>query len=288
MNVYDNNIDSEVINMFCPKCGKEIPDGSKFCSYCGEKIEQVEEVKSEEDIPLGISTKNRKTAFIFTFLIALYGIIFLIISLLFGMGWHLFIFAGAFVFLFTIGMTTYKKVELTQKELDKYNEIYGVRNGKQTGNAIASLDQVKGLTRQNVYLIAAGKKGLGILGFLAYLLATAGFIFGIVGPLAGFAGFGLNINGVYVQSQQHASSGGVGQEGLTAYKVDGDRIYYTGYYDGTNTNWGGGYSYHRVGNKVTYTFTGGGMNSTHDLYFVNFGNNIASDRFGFSIAFTRK
>ena len=55
--------------MFCPKCGKEIPDGSKFCSYCGEKIEQVEEVRNEEDIPLGISTKNRKTAFIFTFLI---------------------------------------------------------------------------------------------------------------------------------------------------------------------------------------------------------------------------
>jgi len=24
--------------MFCPNCGKEIPDGSKFCPYCGAKI----------------------------------------------------------------------------------------------------------------------------------------------------------------------------------------------------------------------------------------------------------
>jgi uncharacterized membrane-anchored protein len=25
--------------MFCPNCGKEIPDGSKFCPYCGAKLE---------------------------------------------------------------------------------------------------------------------------------------------------------------------------------------------------------------------------------------------------------
>ena len=24
--------------MFCPNCGKEIPDGSKFCPYCGESL----------------------------------------------------------------------------------------------------------------------------------------------------------------------------------------------------------------------------------------------------------
>jgi tetratricopeptide (TPR) repeat protein len=28
--------------MFCPNCGKEIPDGSKFCPYCGAKIGIVE------------------------------------------------------------------------------------------------------------------------------------------------------------------------------------------------------------------------------------------------------
>ena len=25
--------------MFCPNCGKEIPDGSKFCPYCGANLE---------------------------------------------------------------------------------------------------------------------------------------------------------------------------------------------------------------------------------------------------------
>jgi hypothetical protein len=25
--------------MFCPNCGKEIPDGSKFCPYCGASLE---------------------------------------------------------------------------------------------------------------------------------------------------------------------------------------------------------------------------------------------------------
>ncbi|MGC8979736.1 DUF2116 family Zn-ribbon domain-containing protein [Caldisericum sp.] len=24
--------------MFCPNCGRQIPDGSKFCPYCGEKL----------------------------------------------------------------------------------------------------------------------------------------------------------------------------------------------------------------------------------------------------------
>ena len=26
--------------MYCPSCGREIPDGSKFCPYCGFKIEE--------------------------------------------------------------------------------------------------------------------------------------------------------------------------------------------------------------------------------------------------------
>ena len=24
--------------MFCPKCGKDLPDNSKFCKYCGSQI----------------------------------------------------------------------------------------------------------------------------------------------------------------------------------------------------------------------------------------------------------
>lgn len=26
--------------MFCPKCGKEIKDGSKFCKHCGSEIKK--------------------------------------------------------------------------------------------------------------------------------------------------------------------------------------------------------------------------------------------------------
>ena len=27
--------------MFCKKCGREVPDGSKFCTYCGENLENT-------------------------------------------------------------------------------------------------------------------------------------------------------------------------------------------------------------------------------------------------------
>jgi len=41
--------------MFCPKCGKEVPDGSKFCPYCGTSLEgkpdksQTQNVLTEEE-----------------------------------------------------------------------------------------------------------------------------------------------------------------------------------------------------------------------------------------------
>lgn len=35
--------------MFCPKCGKKIEEGSKFCKYCGAEISQVGENKVEEE-----------------------------------------------------------------------------------------------------------------------------------------------------------------------------------------------------------------------------------------------
>lgn len=34
------NNDSEVIKMFCKKCGAKLPENSKFCSSCGEVVEQ--------------------------------------------------------------------------------------------------------------------------------------------------------------------------------------------------------------------------------------------------------
>jgi TM2 domain-containing membrane protein YozV len=41
--------------MFCPNCGRQIPDGSKFCPYCGASLEgesgvsQIQGVLSEEE-----------------------------------------------------------------------------------------------------------------------------------------------------------------------------------------------------------------------------------------------
>lgn len=35
--------------MFCNKCGNQIPDGSRFCSFCGSKIEEVAPVVSEPE-----------------------------------------------------------------------------------------------------------------------------------------------------------------------------------------------------------------------------------------------
>lgn len=35
--------------MFCPKCGKQIPDGSKFCCVCGEKLAAAEPVVTVEN-----------------------------------------------------------------------------------------------------------------------------------------------------------------------------------------------------------------------------------------------
>lgn len=34
--------------MFCTNCGKEIPDESKFCKYCGNRIIKKEELKQIE------------------------------------------------------------------------------------------------------------------------------------------------------------------------------------------------------------------------------------------------
>ncbi len=43
--------------MFCPNCGKEIPEGSKFCSYCGFKLFNG---KIEDENILSESEKRKK------------------------------------------------------------------------------------------------------------------------------------------------------------------------------------------------------------------------------------
>ena len=34
--------------MICPKCNKEIEVGSKFCEFCGAKIDEVQESAFQE------------------------------------------------------------------------------------------------------------------------------------------------------------------------------------------------------------------------------------------------
>lgn len=44
--------------MFCHKCGKELLKNAKFCSYCGEKINEME-IK-EKELPTNRKLKNQK------------------------------------------------------------------------------------------------------------------------------------------------------------------------------------------------------------------------------------
>ena len=37
--------------MFCPKCGKELPEGSLFCPTCGGKVKTVEQSSPKQDSP---------------------------------------------------------------------------------------------------------------------------------------------------------------------------------------------------------------------------------------------
>ena len=231
-------------------------------------------------------------ALFFTLVLFLLALLLLLLALLFGTGWPLYVCFGIYFIGFIITNAFYRRIDISQEELDEYNRQYGVktdRNGnvQQTANAISDPRSIRGISRMNVSFIAAGQKMIGLAGFLVFVLAVVLFAGNIATFATGTGGFALNLDGVYVQSTASHSGNGVSQVGKTAFKIDGDYIYYSGYYDGANTGWGKGYVYHRTGSHVTYTFTGGGMNSTHDLYFVNFGNNISSDKFGFDIQFTK-
>ena len=37
--------------MYCPKCGKEIPDGSKFCTSCGSAVNTENTVHQDTNVP---------------------------------------------------------------------------------------------------------------------------------------------------------------------------------------------------------------------------------------------
>ena len=50
--------------MFCQECGQKLADGTKFCPYCGAKIQAapplVEETTEQEETVEGVK-KGRKT-----------------------------------------------------------------------------------------------------------------------------------------------------------------------------------------------------------------------------------
>lgn len=37
--------------MFCEKCGKEIPDSTKFCPYCGAPVSKAQDLSTKQERP---------------------------------------------------------------------------------------------------------------------------------------------------------------------------------------------------------------------------------------------
>lgn len=65
--------------MYCKRCGKEIPDGSEFCNFCGNKI-GVEELTSLEKTGQKISNIGKILTLTVSLPIGIIFIIFLIYS----------------------------------------------------------------------------------------------------------------------------------------------------------------------------------------------------------------
>ena len=286
--------------MFCNKCGKEIPDNSSFCPYCGNKIEESiieENVAAHQKPTVGVGelSENRKKAISLTIITGIIGILFLLMSLLFGMSIPLIVLAVVFMVFMTMRTTSYKNIEISEDDINAFTDHYRQKipgfdekpEGYKERFKFSSPNAVTGFNRINVFATTSNKKGTQILVTLSYIFSVVGLIFGIVGIATGMSGFGMNIDGVYIQSTPGARGNGAVQVGKTAIKVEGEYIYYSGYYDGDNTAWSGPFTYSRFGNKVTYIFSGGGMNSKQILYFTNFGNSISSDRFGFNVVYKR-
>ena len=70
--------------MFCPKCGKEIVEGSVFCPACGSSINETKEIQQpvsviNENQPKSsmltktLSEKSRLCAFLLAFILGVFG-----------------------------------------------------------------------------------------------------------------------------------------------------------------------------------------------------------------------
>jgi uncharacterized membrane protein YvbJ len=59
--------------MFCPNCGKQIPDDSKFCPYCGY---QIAKVKGEERVQtIELTSKRLKKQLLYSVVLIIVGLI---------------------------------------------------------------------------------------------------------------------------------------------------------------------------------------------------------------------
>lgn len=57
--------------MFCPHCGRQIPDSSEFCNFCGSRTNNV--VISTGTYPIGVAPKNKWIAFLLCLFLGVFG-----------------------------------------------------------------------------------------------------------------------------------------------------------------------------------------------------------------------
>lgn len=288
--------------MFCSKCGKEIPDNSSFCQFWGNKIEFVEQKEENHEfkqttpsVEFGEYTDARKKAVTLTLTAGIIGLLFLLMVLIFGFNFATIILAVLLMVFLTMRTAAYKKSEVTQEDIDAFYNHYRekIKNfdekpeGYKQNFRFQSPEACTGVNRINVYLTPAKKKGLLALVTAMYIVGAFSLAFGVACIATGMNGFGMNIDGTYIQTAPTYQGNNTIQVGKNAYKVEGKEIYYCGSYENGGGVWSGPFNYHRFGNKVTFRFTGGGFDRDITLYFTNFGNDIATDRFGFNVVYKR-
>ena len=105
--------------MFCSKCGKEIPDNSSFCQFCGNKIEFVEQKEDNHEfkqtapsVEFGEYTDARRKAVTLTLTAGIIGLLFLLMVLIFGFNFATIILAVLLMVFLTMRTAAYKKSEM--------------------------------------------------------------------------------------------------------------------------------------------------------------------------------
>ena len=115
--------------MFCNQCGKEVPENSSFCPYCGNKLDNsikdnINVVAQEPTVGVGEATQARSKAMSLTIICGIIGLLFLLMSLLFGISIPLIILAALFIVFLTMRSVAYKNMEITQQDIDAFTDHY--------------------------------------------------------------------------------------------------------------------------------------------------------------------